>query len=664
MKGLTTVINKPSRTYETVRASGRRILVASLFTGLLGQTLVAQNTSAQQPAPQQIPADVVKELDAMKKRIEQLEAELKNKKPQDAPAKAAVDAPVAAKVAPAVTTPGPEVKPVDSPRLTPASYPASPAETKSEAKSTDGQALAAPMTPSLLRRLAFATRASVLGTSPTAPVSPTPPGQLGPVKSDDPKDLRASAANSSADAPPAAPAQAAAAPPAPGVQPAAPEKPAGPPPVNTADPFAFADFTWMNAVPRNHDSVFDGKYFTGEFRWDSNYIYDYNHPIDHSLGGTTEGTRTGEFVLQNMNIGGDFHWEGVQARFLTQLGAVATATPRNDASNTAGQWDTLNAYRYFTEGYGGYHMNVQHGLNFQAGIFMSYIGLFSYYSFDNWSYQPSYVSSNTPWFFNGFRVQWFPTNKLKFEPWLINGWQSYGKYNGRMGVGGQILWRPTGNLDFVFNTYGVGQDTPYTHRTRWHEDDSMEWKYYENPNKLMHRMAFSLTADIGCESGGGGAPIVAGTTQGSKVKCTHGTTDAPAQNFVGAMAYHRWWFNHDKFGATVGGGYVYNPGRYLVLLPPINGATASTGTPYFTENPGDKFKAYDWQATFDWMPTQFVTWRVEFTQRGANVPYFTGPGGVTPPGGNNGNPGALVDGWGPDLRKRENRWIFSLLVKL
>jgi len=37
---------------------------------------------------------------------------------------------------------------------------------------------------------------------------------------------------------------------------------------------------------------------------------------------------------------------------------------------------------------------------------------------------------------------------------------------------------------------------------------------------------------------------------------------------------------------------------------------------------------------------------------------------LTPPGGNNGNPGALIDGWGPDLRKRENRWIFSLMVKL
>ena len=29
-----------------------------------------------------------------------------------------------------------------------------------------------------------------------------------------------------------------------------------------------------------------------------------------------------------------------------------------------------------------------------------------------------------------------------------------------------------------------------------------------------------------------------------------------------------------------------NPGRYLALVPPINGATAVTGTPYFTENPG------------------------------------------------------------------------------
>src|SRR5215813_3760136 len=48
-----------------------------------------------------------------------------------------------------------------------------------------------------------------------------------------------------------------------------------------------------------------------------------------------------------------------------------------------------------------------------VGIFMSYIGLFSHYQFDNRVYQPSYVSSNTPRFFNGMRIQIFPSDKLK-----------------------------------------------------------------------------------------------------------------------------------------------------------------------------------------------------------------------------------------------------------
>ena len=93
-----------------------------------------------------------------------------------------------------------------------------------------------------------------------------------------------------------------------------------------------------------------------------------------------------------------------------------------------------DAYRYFSEANAGYHFDVSHGLNVDAGIFVSYIGLFSYYNFDNWTYQPSFVSSNTPWFFNGLRVQWFPTQNLKIEPWLINGWQSYAKYNQTSGI--------------------------------------------------------------------------------------------------------------------------------------------------------------------------------------------------------------------------------------
>jgi hypothetical protein len=107
-----------------------------------------------------------------------------------------------------------------------------------------------------------------------------------------------------------------------------------------------------------------------------------------------------------------------------------------------------------------------------------------------------------------------------------------------------------------------------------------------------------------------------------------------------------------------------NPGRYLVLLPPINGATAFSGTPYFTENPGDAFKAWDLSLTFDYMPDQFTTFRLEVDHRESNVPYFSGPGGVTPVGGNQGLAGSFVPGFFPDLRRAETRLNFALLVKL
>ena len=331
-------------------------------------------------------------------------------------------------------------------------------------------------------------------------------------------------------------------------------------------------------------------------------------------------------------------------------GLFSTTTPRNDASVNRGQWNLSNAYRYFSEAWGGYHWNVSHGLNVDAGIFVSYIGLFSYYNADNWAYQPSFVSSNTPWFFNGLRVQWYPTAKLKIEPWFINGWQSYARYNGKPGLGGQILYRPKPWLDLVWNNYGLGEDDAgYPGRSRIHADYSAQVKYYDKPKAFFDKAAFTLTGDLGCEYGGGpssgsysptGASPMQGTssTYTGGVNCHNSRNGKPKQEFSGWMAYTRFWFKKDLYAVTLGGGQMNNPGRYLVLLPPINGATASTGTPYFTENAGDRYQAHDGTVTFDYMPSQYVTFRAEESYRYADVPYWSGRGGITPPGGNNGNP--------------------------
>jgi hypothetical protein len=429
-------------------------------------------------------------------------------------------------------------------------------------------------------------------------------------------------------------------------------KPESPASSAKAQPFAFADFTWLNGNPRTETPAFDSKFFTPEVRADVDYTYDFRHPKDDTIGGSSEIFRANEVQITQLGVGGDFHYDNVRARFMTQYGMYSTTTPRNDSSYSRGQWDLADAYRYLSEAYGGYHWNAMHGINVDAGIFMSYVGLFSYYNFDNWAYQPSYVSSNTPWFFTGVRAQFFVSDKLKIEPWFVNGWQSYGRFNNRPGIGGQILWRPTGKLSILGNQYALGEDAlDNPNRVRYHTDDSIQYKYLDRPEaQYLSKAAFSLTGDAGCEHGGG-------------VSCAGDSAKGPKQSFLGFMLYNRMWFYRNLFGLTVGGGKINNPGRYLVLLPPINGASATSGTPYFTENPGDKFKAWDSSATFDYMPSQYITWRLEYNHRVADVPYFSGPGGITPPGGNQGAPGSLVPGWTPDLRDSENRVTGAILVK-
>jgi hypothetical protein len=148
---------------------------------------------------------------------------------------------------------------------------------------------------------------------------------------------------------------------------ATPEKP------KKAEPFAFADWTWLNGTARTKTPAFDSKFFTPEIRADVDYIYDFNHPKDDTISGSSEVFRSNEFQLTQLGVGGDFHYDNVQARLMTQFGMYSQTTPRNDASPSRGQWNLDNAYRYISEAYAGYHINAMNGINVQAGIFMSYV---------------------------------------------------------------------------------------------------------------------------------------------------------------------------------------------------------------------------------------------------------------------------------------------------
>ncbi|MEO8515584.1 MAG: outer membrane beta-barrel protein [Flavobacterium sp.] len=423
-------------------------------------------------------------------------------------------------------------------------------------------------------------------------------------------------------------------------------------------PFDGMDMTWQNGSDRRTSSVLTTKYFTGSIMIDGNYTYSFNNPNDNTVVGSTALARNNEMQISSANFGGDFYYEGARGRIMTQFGTRSTVIPRNDYSSYRGQYELPTAYRYLSEAYAGYHFNKWYGINVDAGMFMSYLGLNSYYQVENWEYQASFTSDNTPWFFNGVRVQVFPTKKLKFEAWIINGWQSYGKFNSMPGLGGNITWCPNEGVKLLTNDYYGTDAAGLPNRKRFHSDNSLLVRYYNQPKASgITKMAFSSTFDVGFESGQG-------------VRGFNGNAETPSQYFLSGMVYNRIWFNKNQMAWTIGGGYMTNPGRYLVLyptgdaspLPNPNNPTQTAGTHPFSANPGDKFKGFDYSTNFDWMPNQSITFRAEFVHREANVPYFAGSGGVTSPTGY--TTATLPADWKPDLVKMENRIIFAVLFRI
>lgn len=423
---------------------------------------------------------------------------------------------------------------------------------------------------------------------------------------------------------------------------------AGPSPTDStkkAEPFAWGDFTWVQGSNRQKDALLKSRYFTGGITMDMNYNYSFHQPKDHSTSGSTATFRSNEFNISYIEAGGELFEpkSGARGKLMLQFGTRATGIPRNDNTPLRGQYDLYNALRYVTEGYAGIHLDRMHGINIDVGLFKSYVGLLSYNNFENWNYQPSFTSDNTPWFFTGARVQLFPTDRLKVELWLVNGWQTYGMFNEMPGIGYQVQWRPREWASILSSSY-VGWDTPNAPgRMRFHTDNSAVIRYVERKGaKGVSRAAFSLTADLGFEEGAGVVPF-------------GGDSLTPEQHFLSAMFYNRLWFGTErKWGWTIGGGFINNPGRYLALLPAGNGV--------LTQNPGDPFFGWDASTCVQYMPNEHITIGLEYVTRHTDTPYFSGPGGVTSPNGWNA-PIGDPSGYTADLVKDEDRVILSMIFR-
>lgn len=436
--------------------------------------------------------------------------------------------------------------------------------------------------------------------------------------------------------------------------------------VTSKIPFDGMDLTWINGQNRQKNFPLtlkdkDGEtILTGVAYLDAYYNYNFANPTDNTQTISSTIGRHNEFTLNLASIGIETNYKNIIGRLWLQYGQMGSIVNELDASVYRGRNTSINNLKYVREAAAGYHFNAWHGINVEMGIFMSYIGLESYVTQENWSYQRSMLCDFTPFYFSGARVQMYPTKNLKTEIWLLNGWQSYNSFSNGPGLGSSTYYRPSENLQLVANFY-LGRDTqnPDTEgnqskRLRFHHDNSIVGRYFNNPESNgITQAAFSLNSHYGFQSN---------NEEGDIVKAK--------DNFmVGTSLANRIWFNKNKMALTLRGDYMTNQSvvnsvnvaPYLAFTPAATGDVPNNFDEAIAN--GDKLKIFQFTTTFDIMPSDFVTFRLEYGYRSSSVPYFTGAGGTTSASGWTNSPAGATP-WAADLKKSENRITLAVNFRL
>ncbi len=407
-------------------------------------------------------------------------------------------------------------------------------------------------------------------------------------------------------------------------------------------PFSDCDLTWINGQNRQKESLLvlkDPKgevLLTGVVMADGYFNYDLNNPIDNTHTISSTIGRSNEFTLNFATIGIETGYKNIIGRLWLQYGQMASIIQDADATVAHGRNTSISNLRNVREAAAGYHFNTWYGINAEMGIFMSYIGLESYVTQENWCYQRSMVCDFTPFYFSGARLQAYPTKHFKTELWLLNGWQSYNSWTRQIGLGNSNYYRPNSSLQLVANFY-YGKDNR-DGTVRFHHDNSIVKRFYNRPEANgISKAAFSLNTHYGFQAG---------------------DNVSASRNFMtGAALSQRVWFHRDKLAVTARVDFVRNPGLYLAFTPspvtPNDFTDAVLQDPDLTIGQGT--------LTFDVMPNDYMTLRLEARYRKSDKPYFAGSGGTTSPDGWN---TTEVGAWRPDLVKEEGSVTVAVNFRL
>jgi hypothetical protein len=395
-------------------------------------------------------------------------------------------------------------------------------------------------------------------------------------------------------------------------------------------PFADGDWSWLNGSNRQPSSLLKWGPLTGSIFIDAYYAFQFSRPQDHTIFPTTAAPRHNEMALNLVALGVEVaDLGGPIGRLYLQAGSNEETIWGQDATTQRGQFLTLRTFAPVQQAGVGWHFHALHGVNVEGGIFPSYFALESYFPQENWNYMHPFVSDFTPYYFAGIRNQWFLLQDTKLELWVVNGWQTFGQWHETRAGGYQLNVRPSERLSLNHSTYLGKDEQSDPHAVRFYTDNFVQWQWLKGGR--VKSSALALVGDLGWEhrslreSG-----LMAGGSLSSRTELD------------------------DRWAFCLRADVFYDQTQALVTQLPL-------GSIYQLPDRGS-FLGGGMTATLDLSPSPWLLLRFEYMHRWTNIPYFSGPGGITGPGGV--APAGPASSFTPDLRKSDDRMAVNATLRL
>lgn len=188
---------------------------------------------------------------------------------------------------------------------------------------------------------------------------------------------------------------------------------------------------------------------------DTYYAYDLTRPADGERRFTTQSVRHDEVNVNLAWLGITVERRQARARLAVQAGTSVQANYAGEPRTGATSGPDLA--RLIQEAVVG--VRLADRLWLDGGVYLSYIGLESWSSFENLTYTRSLVADYTPYYLSGAKLTWAATPRLTAQFHVMNGWQNIAENNRGKAIGSRFDYAASPSITLSYANF-VGNERP------------------------------------------------------------------------------------------------------------------------------------------------------------------------------------------------------------